>query len=193
MFKKIKNTLIISCVLYFLIGIIMLLFPELVGDSICYLIASLFIFCGVVGVVMYIRNEVKSVYASSSLILSILLGVFGVYIFLNSKVFLSFIPLIAGVFMIIDSVNKLSLSFDLKKYGYQRWWYMFIVSFVVLGLGLLILSDPIKVLNITIRIIGGILIFDAISNIFTIKSFSVVEKTVVTPGLIGDIVVKEEK
>lgn len=192
MFKKVKSTLIISCILYFILGIIMLIFPSVIRNSISYLIGCLFIFCSILGIVMYVKSSVKSPFTTASLVLSVILGAFGVYVIMNSDVFLSFIPLIAGIFMIIDSINKLSVSFDLKKYGYNRWWFMLIISFALLGMGLLIISNLIEAIDITIMVIGGILIFDAISNIFTIYSFSNLEKENISPGLIGDISIKED-
>ena len=63
---------------------------------------------------------------------------------------------------------------------------------MILGLGVLLLFNPFKAVELTIMIIGSILIVDAITNIFTIYSFSTVEKNMTNPGLIGDIVVKEE-
>lgn len=192
MFKKLKNTLVISCVFYFILGIVMLLFPSMISDSVCYLVALLFLFFGVAAIVTYVRAEVKTPYVVSTLILGIILGAFGIYVFLNPRVFVSFIPLVTGIFLIADSVSKLSASFDLKKYGYNQWWHMLIIAFVVLGFGILLLFNPFKAVELTIMIIGGILIVDAITNIITIYSFSKVEKTMTTPGLIGDIVVNEE-
>ena len=192
MFKKMKNTLIISCVFYFILGVVMLLFPAMISDSICYLIALLFMFFGVAGIVTYIRTDTKTPYVASTLVLAIVLGAFGIYIFLNPRVFASFIPLVTGVFLVADSVSKLSASFDLKKYGFPKWWVMLVIAFLILGLGVLLLFNPFKAVELTIMIIGTILIVDAITNIFTIYSFSTVEKSMTKPGVIGDIVVKEE-
>ena len=177
MLEKVKNTLIASSVLYLVLGVIMLIFPGLVSDSICYLLALLFVFFGVAGVVTYFKTEVKTPYTSSTLILGILLGAFGLYIFLNPRVFASFIPLIIGIFLIADAISKLSISFDLKKIGYQGWWHMVIIAFAILCGGMFLSFNPFKAIELSIMIIGGILIFDSLTNIFTIYSYSKAKKT----------------
>lgn len=176
MFKKLKGRLVATSILYFIVGITMLFFPELVSDSICYLVGLMFIFFGVSGIVMYIKTELKTPYTSTTLILSIILGAFGIYVFLNPRSFASFIPLVIGIFLLADSINKISASLDLKKYDYNRWWQMLIVAFIILGCGLLLVFNPFKAVELSIMIIGFILIIDATTNILTIYSYSKVEK-----------------
>lgn len=172
MFNKLKNTLVATSLLCLILGVFMLLFPSAVSDFICYLVAFMFLFFGVAGVVMYIKTEVKTPYTSSTLILAIIFGALGIYIFVNPKVFASFIPLVIGIFLIADSISKLSAAFDLRKYGYPNWWNMLIVAFIILVFGLILAFNPFEVITISIMMIGFILIVDAISNIFTIYSYS---------------------
>jgi len=169
---KLKNTLIATSILYLVVGIFMLIFPDVVSDFICYLVGFMFMFFGVAGVVTYSKTEVKTPYTSSILVLAIILGAFGIYIFLNPKTFASFIPLVIGIFLVADSISKLSMSLDLRKQEYSNWWHMLIVSFVVLIFGLIIVFNPFEVITITIRMIGAMLIADALSNIYTIYNYS---------------------
>lgn len=175
MFKRLKCTLTATSIVYLIIGIIMLLFPAAVSDFICYLVALVFLFFGIAGIVMYTKAELKTPYTSSTLLLAIVLGAFGVYIFLNPKTFASFIPLMIGLFLVADSISKLSFSFDLKKYGYENWWHIIIVSFIILTSGLIIVFNPFEAVTASIMVIGSILIVDAISNIFTIYSYSKID------------------
>lgn len=177
MIEKMKNTLIVTSILYFILGIVMLIFPGLVSDSICYLLALMFLFFGVAGVVMYFKTEIRTPFTSSTLVLAILLGAFGLYIFLNPRVFASIIPLIVGIFLIADAISKLSVSLDLKKINYSGWWHMLIVAFMVLCCGIFLCFNPFKAIELSIMVIGGVLMVDSLSNIFTIYSYSKAEKT----------------
>ncbi len=172
MIDRLKNTLIATSVCYLIVGIFMLFFPTVVSDFICYLVGFMFLFFGVAGIVTYTKTEIKTPYTSSILVLSIILGAFGIYIFLNPESFISFIPLVIGIFLIADSISKLSTSFDLRKQDYNNWWHMLIVSLVVLIFGLILVFNPFGVITVTIRIIGIMLIIDALSNIFTIYTYS---------------------
>ena len=187
MFEKLRNTLIATAILYLIVGVIMLIFPDNVSDFICYLVSLFFMFFGVAATVMYMKSDIKTPFTNSTLVLGILLGAFGIYIFLNPRSFASFIPLVIGVFLIADSISKLSAAFDLKKFGYIGWWHMLIVSFIILGCGLLLVFNPFEAAQFSIMVVGIILIVDSISNIFTIYSYSKVKSD---NKVIGEIEVK---
>lgn len=172
MFEKIRNTLIATAILYLICGIIMLFFPASVIKFVCYLVGIIFLFVGVSGIVMYMKTEMKTTFSSFTLIMSIVFGAFGVYVLLNPETFASFLPLVMGVFLLADSVSKLSMAFDLKKYNYKNWWQMLVVAFIILICGLILVFNPFEALAVSVQIIGAILMVDAISNIFTIYSYS---------------------
>lgn len=172
MFDKIKNTLIATSILYLAFGIIMLFFPSVIVKSVCYLVGIMFLFVGVSGVVMYIKADLKTSFTSFTLVMSIIFGAFGVYVLLNPEAFASFFPLVMGIFLLVDSISKLSMAFDLKKFEYKNWWQMLIIAFLILGCGLLLLFNPFEAVKLSVQVIGAILIVDAISNIFTIYSYS---------------------
>ena len=129
-------------------------------------------FFGVAAVVMYFRNEVKTPYVSTILLSGIVIGALGIYICLNPRTFASFIPLVVGVFMIADAISKLSIALDMKKLEYINWWHMLIISFIVLGCGLLLTFNPFGAITVSIIVIGSVLIVNAISNLYTIYSYS---------------------
>ena len=172
MISKLKNTLIVTSVLYTILGIFMLFFPEIISDFICYLVSLMFMFFGIAAVLMYVRSEVKTPYTSTILVLGIILGSLGIYIFMNPRIFASLIPLVIGVFMIADSISKLSAALDLRKYGYMNWWHMLIISFLILGCGLLLVFNPFEAVSLSIMVIGFILIVDSLTNIYTIYTYS---------------------
>ena len=177
MLKKMRNTLTAMSVLYLLLGIIMLIFPAQVSDFICYLVGLMFIFLGVSAVVMYVKEDMKTAFTSFTLVFGILFGAFGVYIVLNPKLLASFIPLVVGIFLLVDSVSKLSVAFDLRKSEYKDWWQMMIVAFIILACGLVLIMNPFGAVKISIMVIGGILIALSVSNIFAVYSYSkVIEK-----------------
>ena len=172
MINKLKNTLVVTSILYTIIGVFMLIFPETVSDFICYLVSLMFLFFGVAGIVMYIRSEIKTPYTSTILVFGIVLGCLGIYIMMNPRTFVSLIPLVIGVFMIADSISKLSAALDLRKFGYERWWHLLVISFAILCCGLLLVFNPFEAVSLSIMVIGFILIVDSLTNIYTIYTYS---------------------
>lgn len=172
MLNKIRNTLALTAVVYVVLGLVMLLIPVVVSDFICYIIGALFLVIGVAGILSYIKTRGTGFGSNLTLIVSIIFAALGVYILCNPVSFASFIPLVVGIMLIVDSVNKLQSAFDLKKSGYKNWWQMLIVGFLIVSLGILLIFNPFETVELFIRVIGALLIFDGLSNLFTIYSYS---------------------
>lgn len=173
--NKLKSTLITTAVIYVVLGLVMLLIPVVVSDFICYIIGALFLVLGVAGILSYIKAKGSYFGSSITLVVSIVFAALGVYILCNPVSFASFIPLVVGIMLLVDSVNKFQSTFELKKAGYKSWWQMLIVSFVIVGLSIFLIFIPFKAVELFIRIIGALLIFDGLSNLFTIYSYSKVK------------------
>ncbi len=174
--KKLKNTMVFMAIIYLLLGVIMFLFPDTISDFICYFVGILFLFLGISGIVTYIKADIKGAMFTSILVVSILSATLGVYIVINPKLFASFIPLVMGIFLIVDAISKLSAALDLKKFNYGDWWQMLIVSLVILTCGFILLFNPFEALTVGIRLIGILLVVDSISNVFAIYSYSKASK-----------------
>jgi len=174
--KDLRNTLTGAAILYIVFGLVMLLIPVAVSSFICYLIASLFLVIGILGVFSYIKNRGLGFGSSIILIFSILFLALGIFILFNPVSFVSFIPLVVGIMLIIDSINKFQTTFDLKTRGYKNWWHMLFVSLIIVILGLFLIFNPFKSIELFIRIIGALLIFDGLSNLFALYSYSKIKR-----------------
>lgn len=176
MMKNLRNTLTVTAIFYIVFGLVMLLIPVVVSSFICYLIASLFLVIGFMGIYSYIKNRGLGFGSSIILVFSILFLALGIFILFNPVSFVSFIPLVVGIMLIIDSVNKFQTAIDLKNNGYKSWWHMFLVSSIILLLGLMLIFNPFKSIELFIRIIGALLIFDGLSNLFALYSYSKIKR-----------------
>lgn len=173
--NKIRNTLALTAVVYVVLGLVMLLIPVAVSDFICYIIGSLFLVIGIAGIFSYIKTRGTGFGSNVTLVISIIFAALGVYILCNPVSFASFIPLVVGIMLIVDSVNKFQSAFELKKLNYKDWWQMLIVGLVIVILGGVLIFNPFKTVELFIRVIGALLIFDGLSNLFTIYSYSKVK------------------
>ena len=172
--NKIKSTLTITAVVYVVLGLVMLLIPEAVSDFICYIIGALFLVLGAAGIVSYIKARGTG-FAGFTLVVSIIFAALGVYILCNPVSFASFIPLVVGIMLVVDSFSKFQSAFDLKRLQYKNWWQMLLVGIAILLLGALMIFNPFESIALFIRVIGILLIFDGFSNLFTIYSYSKVK------------------
>lgn len=176
--KEIKSSLLIMSGFYIVVGLVMLLAPAFVSNSICYLIGAICLIIGGLAIYTYIGSEVYGSLGAAVLIIAILFIGLGLFIVLNPEWFASFIPMIMGVILVIDAFAKMQSSLRLKKYEYSKWWYVLVIALILFVLGILLLFNPFESLTLFIRVLGRFLIIDGLSNLLTVTSYSKIEKAI---------------
>lgn len=166
-FKKLKTYTFLVSILYVIMGLIMLLNPKFVCDAVNYIVGILILLYGVIYIVKFLGKNDFNNLSKFNLLAGLLCIVFGVYILLNPTLLLSIIPFAAGMLILLDGFGKLKSALDLKKIGYIKWWVSLIFSLLFIGLGVYMIFQSFKVTELVVRIIGGVLIVDALSDIWT--------------------------
>ncbi len=176
--KEIKSTLFIMSGFYIAIGLFMLLSPVAVSNFICYIIGTICLILGGLSVYTYLQSEVYGPLGVATLIMAIIFIALGVFIFMNPEVFASFIPLIMGLVLVIESFTKMQSASTLKKYNYKNWWQILVAALLVFIFGILLIFNPFTTITILIRVIGAFLIVNGISNAMTAISYTKIEKSI---------------
>lgn len=172
----------ITSILYVIFGLIMLLLPGVIIDSFGLVIGAFCLFIGVSQIYAYnISNY--NVSKNVNLVLGIVLILFGIYIFINPKFVTSIIPIIVGVLIIVNAFGKLSQLVLIKKSGFDINNINLIINIVFLILGCILIFNPLKSIELLLRIVGIILLIDGLYDYFlgnsqTIKRYKKVIKTV---------------
>ena len=174
--KEIKSTLFIITGLYIVIGLIMLISPVIITNLICYLIGVLCLILGGIGIYAYISSEVYGPLSYAILVISIAIIVLGIFVIVDPKNFVSTIPLIAGIILVIDGFTKLQSSSSLRRYNYKNWWVVLIASLLIFSFGILLIVYSFESLILFIRLLGAFLIIDSISSFCTAISYGKIEK-----------------
>ena len=176
--REIRSTLYIVAGFCVVLGLIMLLAPSFVSNSICYLIGAFCLILGGLFIYIYIGSEVYGYLAYGMLITAIALIVLGVFVIMMPDAFLSFLPLVMGLILAIDGLTKLLSASSFKRYNYEKWWQALLLGFIVFILGIFIIFRPLGALHIFIRILGCLLIVDSFANLFTAISYGKIEKAI---------------
>lgn len=169
--SEVKNNLIVLAVIYLVVGLVMVIAPASVSNIVCYIVALLLIALGVSGAVTYMRSVVRTPFINLTLFMSILFIIFGVYIYASPEVFASFVPLVIGIFLLLDSANKVQLAFNLKEYNYEDWWHTLVIAIIIFGFGVFLVANPFTMVTLFIRIMGIMLIVDGCSNLLTLYNY----------------------
>ena len=144
MLKKVFNISMISSILLFLFGLILAVNAEGFIKSITVAIGVVLLLIGVFPVIDYFRYRKDGLGASVGLISGIFSIVCGLMLLINEDLLMILIPVFIGVWMIINGINKIQVSFEIKDLGEKSWIITFIYSILIIVLGGYFIVNPIS-------------------------------------------------
>lgn len=165
MLKKVFNISMISSVLLFLFGLILTVNAEGFIKSITVAIGVILLLIGVFPVIDYFRYRKDGLGASVGLISGIFSIVCGLMLLINEDLLMILIPVFIGVWMIINGINKIQVSFEIKDLGEKSWVITFIYSVLIMVLGGYFIVNPISGATTVTSFIGIILCIYAVLDI----------------------------
>lgn len=165
MLKKVFNISIISSVLLFLFGLVLAVNAEGFIKSITVAIGVVLLLIGVFPVIDYFRYRKDGLGASVGLISGIFSIVCGLMLLINEGLLMILIPVFIGVWMIINGINKIQVSFEIKDLGEKSWIITFIYSILIMVLGGYFIVNPISGATTVTSFIGIILCIYAVLDI----------------------------
>ena len=165
MLKKVFNISMISSILLFLFGLILAVNAEGFIKSITVAIGVVLLLIGVFPVIDYFRYRKDGLGASIGLISGIFSIVCGLMLLINEDLLMILIPVFIGVWMIINGINKIQVSFEIKDLGEKSWVITFIYSILIMVLGGYFIVNPISGATTVTSFIGIILCIYAVLDI----------------------------
>lgn len=165
MLKKVFNISIISSLLLFLFGLVLAVNAEGFIKSITVAIRVVLLLIGVFPVIDYFRYRKEGLGASVGLISGIFSIVCGLMLLINEDLLMILIPVFIGVWMIINGINKIQVSFEIKDLGEKSWIITFIYSILIIVLGGYFIVNPISGATTVTSFIGIILCIYAVLDI----------------------------
>ena len=165
MLKKVFNISIISSLLLFLFGLVLAVNAEGFIKSITVAIGVVLLLIGVFPVIDYFRYRKEGLGASVGLISGIFSIVCGLMLLINEDLLMILIPVFIGVWMIINGINKIQVSFEIKDLGEKSWIITFIYSILIMVLGGYFIVNPISGATTVTSFIGIILCIYSVLDI----------------------------
>lgn len=160
MLKSIRNSLVITSLLYVILGFVMLMMPGLSLGFACLLIGGVVVFYGVVRILAYARGGVNA--DKFDLFVGILLVLLGLFLLVWTRFLVAIIPLVLGIYILIDSFTALKKSLDMKGLGFDRWWISCIVAVALAICGLVMVFNPFSTVEAMVMFIGAGFLFDGV-------------------------------
>ena len=167
--KKVFLMSLVSSILFFVFGLLLFLQADAVIKTVSVMIGIILVGLGVVPIVNYFKTRNSGFFSSTGLLYGIFSVVAGFIILFNSDILATIIPILSGVWVIVNSVNKIQISMELRDEKVDFWIVSFIFSLLMLVVGAFLIINPLKSSLYVTQTIGiVIMVYAALDIIDTI-------------------------
>ncbi len=139
--NQIMNEAILISIIFLVLGIIFLIFPNISIHVIAYLIAIILIGSGIY--LIFLEIYTKSFFLPvDTLFNGILSTIFGIIILIYPDIFKIMIPIILGTYFILDSIFKLKLVVLLRRIDNNHWIITLLSTILSTICGIILILNP---------------------------------------------------
>ena len=159
MLKSIRNSLILTSLLYIIVGLLMGVMPGLPLGRARLLTGGVTLIYGAVRIASYIRGGQEDKF---ELFLGLLLALLGLFMLIWLQFLMALVPLFLGVYILVDSFGAVKRSLDMKALGFTQWWASCLVAVLLAICGLVMIFNPFGTLEALVMFIGFGFLFDGV-------------------------------
>ena len=164
--ENIKWDSVIGSVVMIILGAILAIFPG-VSLSILATVAGVGAICaGLFSIIRYFTYDLKESFYSNDFLIGIIILTIGVLIIFKPSLFISIIPIVLGIVIMISGFGKLQDAISAKRLGYSGYTTYLILAIIAILFGLFVLFNPLDAVEILFLIIGIGLIYSGVSDLF---------------------------
>lgn len=166
--KQFSKSYIFISALYVVLGVVLLAWPTLSVQMICYGLAVAMIVIGISYGIMYFTKDNLEGFLQMDLVIGIICLAFGIFILLNPTFLSSVLPFAMGIILLLGAIVKIQSAFNMKKLRFKKWYLTLICALVIGVLGAVLLWNPFKEEKYMILYIGICLILDGLTNLISL-------------------------
>ena len=191
--KSLQINALVTAIVYVALGLVFVLVPNIVTSSVAIILGVALALAGVVYIIDYFRKwDIE--YRSNGLAIGILLLFSSLFLFFQSDVIATVIPLLLGFAVVVSGTIKLQNAIVLYKAKEKMWIPVLVLAGVCLILGLIIMFDPFAAMTGLIILIGVSLLVSGLTDLVIIFLMSRRTKQLRAagkPGLTAEDAVKK--
>ena len=161
--KQIKADYLLSSILCILLGVVFIIWKDGVLGVMGSMFAILLIIIGVVYLGSFFLNLVTN---GVSVLMGIIILAVGIWFLIEPSVIVSLIPIVIGVVLLFHGIRALKETLEAKKYGFSSWGVNLVLALLGIVFGIICIFDAFGVMEKAIMLVGIILVFNGISNIW---------------------------
>ena len=161
--KKMSITSIVFSLLFIVTGVFLLIKPETAINVVCYVLGIILVLWGVVSIIQFFSDKNSTSYLSLNFIFGAFVFIFGIIILIKPSIIASIVPLLLGVWMVINGVTK--LSYSLSIYKETKNLFSILGALLIVIFGVTLIFNPFEGAKALTQIIGIALIIYSILDL----------------------------
>lgn len=171
MSKKLKGVMLAIAILYLVLGLLLILWPEAARAVICYVLGAALVVYGVYRIVAYfVRTLPLQLQFGVAIGIASLLA--GLLLLFKANFVVTVFGVVIGLLLIADGVFRLQNALDIRRMGGRYFLPLMLGALFVLVLGVVLLFNPFTAV-ITATIIGGVsLVIDGVLTLWSVVEAS---------------------
>lgn len=146
-------------------GLCLILWPTGFVRLIGWLIGGVCVLIGAARLIGYFSNDLYRLAFQFDLALGIFTILLGLLLLSHTDAVMQAIPVLTGMYILVDSVFKVQTAFDARRFGLRGWWA--ILAGAVLGAlgGVLLVLNPFAAGRLLSILVGAAWLADGLLNI----------------------------
>ena len=168
LFYAFKTNTFVSAVISILIGLALLFQPGTFTVLACRIIAILVLISGAAAILSYVRETQKVWRLQALLVIGIILVLLGICMLARPAFFISLLPLVLGIIVLVHGLQDASYALNLKKLNDPYWWITLLIAAASIIFAVIVIINPFAAASTVVMMIGAVLIYDGVSNLWIV-------------------------
>ena len=165
MLRYVKSGMMLMSIAYIVLGLMLLIMPETSLLWICYAFGVVVLITGIVCLIQYARIRGTGFTAPFMLVGGVITAGLGLFTLAKPQVVASFLPVVFGIFIVVDGCSRIGSAIDLAKRKGEKWWMLLLFSIVSIALGALLIWHPFGAAVSVVMLCGILLIVEGALNL----------------------------
>ncbi len=168
MLKQVKWSSVLTSVAFIVVGVLMIIYPNVSASVVANIIGICFIVFGIVNIAAYFLLDIHDTLYRNDFALGLMALIFGVAVIVKKDLIADLIPLILGLVIMTSGFTKLQRAVISKRIGYSNSMIYIILALIsiVFGLVVIFFLNGSNMASILFIVIGAGLIYCGISDLF---------------------------
>ena len=167
-FRHFRFSMFGAALLCVLLGIALLIWPDVSQTVFCYAFGSMLVLSGLLQIAVYLVGKQKGLLSKIMFAGGLISMVAGVWVLLSPGKVLQLTVIVVGVVLIYHGVMDVKYSSDLKRCESRCWAVALLCGLITCAIGVLLLVNPFESMDILFIVVAIGFLFDGASDLFTV-------------------------